>query len=541
MASGRRVLRGARGFRWRRTRTPRTSPSGPGAPRTPAGRGPDRIARWNRGSTTLRRGTATASGRTRRFSFVPPLPALFLGRARDAIDDRVDQPIALALDPHHVDVGDDLLVPVEPDRPARRMNRRRGIPNRVSGGGAITCLAFECLERRADELARHVAELGVTGGPRIIFRLVLPDEASVLRRIKRGAVMADADDTERGVAERRKQHVVDQRVVGEERKLSGEAVFFVGPHEADRVRTGEPGVDGVGGESRHLRDVWSEVGGVERRVDLLHDVAAGGLERRRERLGRVAPGHEVRCDDDHLPVRRLLEDPGPHREVALIARLDHAEDPRTRLGRSSEIAGERDRDDQRNALRVDVIANGQRDAAVDRADEDVHLVPLHQLADLGLAHVGLGLVVFLEELDFAPARLVADLGQEELDAPGRLLAVDGDHAGVGQQEADLDRRTRPLPHRCRGKDEKRRQDQGKSREPSHRHLLVSARMGRGDFRASAWERQSALSLAPWDTVRAMLCGSWWLVVIAFVGAMLLGLVLSIVWYWWLLCRPVRAR
>jgi hypothetical protein len=39
----------------------------------------------------------------------------------------------------------------------------------------------------------------------------------------------------------------------------------------------------------------------------------------------------------------------------------------------------------------------------------------------------------------------------------------------------------------------------------------------------------------------MICGPWWLVVVALVGAMLLGLVLSIVWYWWLLSRPDSAR
>ena len=41
--------------------------------------------------------------------------------------------------------------------------------------------------------------------------------------------------------------------------------------------------------------------------------------------------------------------------------------------------------------------------------------------------------------------------------------------------------------------------------------------------------------------KAMICGPWWLVVVALVGATLLGLVLSIVWYWWLLSRPDRAR
>ena len=94
---------------------------------------------------------------------------------------------------------------------------------------------------------------------------------------------------------------------------------------------------------------------------------------------------------------------------------------------------------------MDVIADGEGDAAVDRADQHIDPIALHQLPRLGQADVGLGLVVLLEELDLAPTRLVADLGEVELDALTGLLAVDGDDAGVGQQEAHLDRRPRRLP------------------------------------------------------------------------------------------------
>src|SRR5207245_9107805 len=82
-----------------------------------------------------------------------------------------------------------------------------------------------------------------------------------------------------------------------------------------------------------------------------------------------------------------------------------------------------------------------RAAAVDRADQHIHPITLDQLPRLGQAHVGLGLVVLLDELDLAPTNLVADLGEVELDPFAGLLAVDGDHAGIGQKETALDRRS----------------------------------------------------------------------------------------------------
>src|SRR5262249_60833405 len=100
-------------------------------------RGPDRRAHWSPDSATARRGTATASSRTRRLSFVPPLPGFLLGGARDPVDDRVDEPRSLALDLHHVDVGDHLLVAVEPNRAARRGDRRGGVSGVFSQRAAL--------------------------------------------------------------------------------------------------------------------------------------------------------------------------------------------------------------------------------------------------------------------------------------------------------------------------------------------------------------------------------------------------------------------
>src|SRR5438128_2540850 len=106
----------------------------------------------------------------------------------------------------------------------------------------------------------------------------------------------------------------------------------------------------------------------------------------------------------------------------------------------------------------------------DRADVLIGPVALHQLPRLGQADVGLGLVVLLEELDLTPTRLVADLGEVELDALTGLLAVDGDDAGVGQQEAHLDRRPRRLPRDVQRDTEQRCHDQSDSRHQPHRVL-----------------------------------------------------------------------
>src|SRR5712691_165888 len=100
---------------------------------------------------------------------VPPLPRLFLRGVRDPVDDRVDQPAALALDLHHEDVRDDLLVSVEADRAARGMDLRGRVADGVAERRPIARLALACLDRRADELSGHVSELDVAGGPGVVL------------------------------------------------------------------------------------------------------------------------------------------------------------------------------------------------------------------------------------------------------------------------------------------------------------------------------------------------------------------------------------
>ena len=278
--------------------------------------------------------------------------------------------------------------------------------------------------------------------------------------------------------------------------LFADAVLPVLLHEADRVGAGEPRVDRVGLLGARLRQVRREVGRVERRIDLLDDLAAGRLEAGDEGLDRVAAGHEVRGHDDDPPVLRVLHHPRAHRIVRLIRRLGDAEDGGRRLLGRREHAREGDGDDQWSLLLVDVAADGDGDDATDRADQKIDVIALDELLDLGQRDVGLGLVVLLQHLDRAPARLAADLVQVELEAVGGVDPLHREHAGVGQQQADLDRRR--LGGRIEGQDQ-REQEQGgqpsSHRRSPERGAIRTCMVGRGQPDGNAQRAQMALRQA----------------------------------------------
>src|SRR5262249_60623075 len=147
-------------------------------PRCPAPR-----ARAEAGATATRDRRPSAAA-----LLVPPLPAVLLGGTGNPIHDRVDQPVALALHLHHVHVGDHLLEAIEPDRATRRLDPGRRAPDCVAKRDAVAYFAFERLDRRADELSRHVAQLDIARRPGVVPALVLADECTVLRRVARCAV-----------------------------------------------------------------------------------------------------------------------------------------------------------------------------------------------------------------------------------------------------------------------------------------------------------------------------------------------------------------
>ena len=122
------------------------------------------------------------------------------------------------------------------------------------------------------------------------------DEFLVVRRVEAGGVPAGAVDADRLLAHHLEDALVGHGGVAEHGDLALQAEFGERLEEAQRVGAGKAGVDRVD-VRLDLREIGAVFRRVERRPQLLHDLAAGRLEGEMEAAGAFVAVGEILGDD----------------------------------------------------------------------------------------------------------------------------------------------------------------------------------------------------------------------------------------------------
>jgi len=187
------------------------------------------------------------------------------------------------------------------------------------------------------------------------------------------------------------------------------------------VSAGRGGVDGVH-VTPQASQIRPEVGGAERREELLNDLAAGVLERPLEGGARLVAEREVLGDDRDLPVLEGLVDPLAERVGRLARRPARAHDvlAAPTLG---QILGGDGRRERRDLAALDVRQERVGFRGAQRSDEELHALALDERPRLREGGGGLRLGILDEQLDLARGQALALLLEVELEAVLHLLAV----------------------------------------------------------------------------------------------------------------------
>src|SRR5258708_460856 len=121
------------------------------------------------------------------------------------------------------------------------------------------------------------------------------DEAVIVRALQAGGVPAGGDDAERLVAHDAQDAFIRARGVAEDRDLVVQPVLRVLLQEAQTIDAGEADIDRVD-VALDLRDEGAVIGDVERRPQLLHDLAAIVLEAALKATYALVALAEILCD-----------------------------------------------------------------------------------------------------------------------------------------------------------------------------------------------------------------------------------------------------
>ena len=198
------------------------------------------------------------------------------------------------------------------------------------------------------------------------------------------------------------------------------------------------GEDGIDLELGELAEIGTEVGGVERVPELLHDLAAAFGEHLGEAAALFMAEGVILADGGDLLVA-LLQRPVSERmgegAGSVASDADHVLDA-SALGK---VVGGDNRDEIRRAGALHVVGDRQAGIGEQVADQHVAIALLDQAARLLQGGVGVRSVVLDNQFDLAAAHLALDLIEIELHALDHFLTAGGDDAGERRQQTDLDR------------------------------------------------------------------------------------------------------
>src|SRR3954463_1812585 len=360
-----------------------------------------------------------------------------LAHARDGFHDRVHQLAVLPLDLPYIDVEDGFAVLVELDRADGALRQLHGV-ERFHEGLLVLELPLDRLQRLLEEEPRRVCAHRVEAGNDAVLLLHRLDELLVVWRVQRRRVPARRVDADRLVAHVLQDPFVDAGRVPEHRQLALQPELRQLPQETQTVRSCEAGVEtfDVGLQVAEIRSV---IGHVERRPELLHDLAArvlvGVVESRRALMtvGEVV-GHGGDLFQAELLRRELAEDVGRLRRGP-----DGVDDVLVLLLLREVVLRRRGRGDERHRGRADVVVDGEGLEGGERPDDDVDLLALDELLGPRLRHRGLPARVGDDEDRLASAEHVVALLEEEIDPFLHLPPAGGERPRADAEEPDPDR------------------------------------------------------------------------------------------------------
>src|SRR4051812_10853853 len=362
-----------------------------------------------------------------------PLPELAHVRIR--LHHRVDEPSVLPL--HLADVDGEVGIPelVHAHGAAEAVLHVER-PERLHEGVLVLDVALHFLESEIEEEHGGICARAVVAGIRLVLLAEGGHELLVFRVVDGCAVPAAGDDADRFVAHVLQDALVDRRHVAQHRNLPLEPVLGVLAQEAQPVRAGEAGIDGVD-VGLDLADVGSVVGDVERRPELLDHLAAVILESTLEAGGGLVAEGEVVADGGDAFVLEHLGRVLAQGVVHLRRGAHRADEPRVEVA-LAEILGRRGGRDHRHLRLLDVVVDGQGLEGGERPDDGVHLVTLDRLLRAALGGGGLSRGVERDHFDLAPRKLPLVLIEVEGEPFLHLTPACGEGSGLHGEEPDPD-------------------------------------------------------------------------------------------------------
>jgi hypothetical protein len=178
--------------------------------------------------------------------------------------------------------------------------------------------------------------------------------------------------------------------------------------------------------------------GVDRRPDLLHDLATVVLEHALEAAADLLGISEVVGEDRHPLVAQHLCRILPERMAGLRRTRRCPHEPRIDVA-LREILGGRRRGNDGQLGFADLVVDGERFERRQRTEHDMHLVALNQLLQLGLGDSRRGRGIDRVKLDLAAGEQVVLFLQELKKTRFHLQADSRKRTGLSGHEADADR------------------------------------------------------------------------------------------------------
>src|SRR3990170_3364472 len=424
--------------------------------RRPRGRRGRRARRPGRGSPLVWPPLQELRGR--------PLPELghrLVRLERHVGEDVAEHRVLDLLDPRDVHVLDRVVVLVHAHRTAGRVDP--GAAHRPEEGGTVLHLAVDRVDRRLGPQTGRVRGLGEPGGQPLVLARERVGEGLVRRRVQARRVVQGVADQPDGAVVRLRQHVLVQPVPAVDLELLVHAEVEPGLEQPHAVHAHDDRRDAVG-VLRDRRDRGAVVPGPDRVPDDLRDLAPElGVGPDRAERDLVAP-RIVLADERHVAQAELLVQVLAE-GVPDLAGGDRGAHHRRRAVPLGDDVGPGRVHHERHARLLADLGHRRPLVAAERADHEVHLLLVHDAARLGERLVGVARRVGDDDLDLAPAGLVARLLPEELEAVHHVAPRRGEGAGHGGQQADLDRLALGV-RRARRADAERRQQDGESSQES---------------------------------------------------------------------------
>src|SRR5260221_7062448 len=322
----------------------------------------------------------------------------------------------------NVDVVDRVAEGVELDRLTYRRSVQLGLQHGFDQGLAVLYLAVHLLQRGVDPHHAGIHREAIERGDLAVFRLVFPDEFLRHLIVRAFREMRRRHNAFAVIAKRPDHGLVGTVHRGQQRRLRLEAEACILLDEAGGIGSGFHREDRVDLEVGKLAEIGTEIRGIERMPELLHDLAAALGEYLGETSALLVTECVVLADGRDLPVA-LLQRPIAERMGKFAGTVagdaDHVLDS---LALGQVVSGD-DRNEVRRSGALDVVGDGKPGVGEKIADQHMAIALLDQPARLLQRGIRIRGVILDGQFDLAPSHLVVYLPEVELNTLDHFLAA----------------------------------------------------------------------------------------------------------------------